>query len=79
MSSKKKTKEPGKQLKTINRLKKVTTTVEVIVGVLFIIAAVVLFVPGVKTELIKGMAGTTVGQKIISWFGSKAYADSVFD
>ena len=41
MSSKKKTKEPGKQLKTIRRLKKVTTTVEVIVGVLFIIAAVV--------------------------------------
>ena len=39
MSSKKKTKEPGKQLKTIRRLKKVTTTVEVIVGVLFIIGA----------------------------------------
>lgn len=79
MSSDKKTKEPGKQLKTIKRLKKVITAIEILFGILLIMAAVVLFVPGVKTELIKGMAGNPVGQKIISWFGSKAYADSVFD
>lgn len=79
MSSNKKTKEPGKQIKTIKRLKKVTTVLEILFGILFIMAAVVLFVPGMKTELIKGMASTSAGQKIISWFGSKAYADSVFD
>lgn len=79
MSSNKKIKEPGKQLKTVKRLKKLVTAVEVLFGVLLIMAAVVLFVPGMKTELIKGMAGNPVGQKIISWFGSKAYADSVFD
>lgn len=79
MSSNKKTKEPGKQLKTLGRLKKATTAIEVLFGVLFIIAAVILFVPGVKTQIIKGMAENAMGQKIISWFGSKAYADSVFD
>ncbi len=79
MSSNKKTKEPDKQIKTIKRLKKLITVVEILFGVLLIMAAVVLFVPGVKTQLIKGMASNTVGQKIISWFGSKAYAESVFD
>lgn len=79
MSSEKKTKEPGKQLKTIKRLKKLTLVIEILFGILLIIASVVLFVPGMKTELIKGMAGNSVGQKIISWFGNKAYADSVFD
>lgn len=79
MSSDKKTNESGKQLKTVKRLKKVTTAIEILFGVLIVIAAIVLFVPGVKAELIKGMASTPVGQKVISWFGSKAYADSVFD
>lgn len=79
MSSNKKTKEPGKQLKTIKRLKRATTVVETLFGILLIMAIVVLFVPGVKTRLITGMAGNAMGQKIISWFGSKAYADSVFD
>lgn len=79
MSSNKKIKEPGKQLKTVKRLKKLITAVEILFGILLIMATVVLFVPGMKTELIKGMAGNPVGQKIISWFGSKAYADSVFD
>ena len=79
MSSNKKTKEPDKQIKTIKRLKKLITVVEILFGVLLIMAAVVLFVPGAKTQLIKGMASNTVGQKIISWFGSKAYAESVFD
>ncbi|MFR4318485.1 MAG: LCP family protein [Eubacterium sp.] len=79
MSSKSKIKEPGKQLKKVKRLRRLVTAIEVIFGVLLISAAVVLFVPGAKTELIKGMAGTTIGQKIISMFGSKAYAQSVFD
>lgn len=79
MSSKNKVKGPVKQLKTVKRLKRFVTAIEIIFAVLLIAASVVLFVPGVKTELIKGMASTTVGQKIISWFGSKAYAESVFD
>mgnify|MGYP002554557190 FL=1 len=79
MSSKSKIKEPGKQLKKVKRLRRLVTAIEIIFGVLLISAAVVLFVPGAKTELIKGMAGTTIGQKIISMFGSKAYAQSVFD
>lgn len=79
MSSKNKVKESGKQLKTVKRLKRLVTVIEIIFAILLISASVVLFVPGAKTELIKGMAGTTVGQKIISWFGSKAYVKSVFD
>ena len=79
MSSKSKIKEPGKQLKKVKRLRRLVTAIEIIFGVLLISVAVVLFVPGAKTELIKGMAGTTIGQKIISMFGSKAYAQSVFD
>ena len=79
MSSKSKIKDPGKQLKKVKRLRRLVTAIEIIFGVLLISVAVVLFVPGAKTELIKGMAGTTIGQKIISMFGSKAYAQSVFD
>ncbi|WP_302626569.1 LCP family protein [uncultured Eubacterium sp.] len=77
--SSKKIKTPEKQLKTIKIWKRIITTIEVIFGVLLIAMAIILFVPNVKAELIKGMASTPIGQKIISWFGSEAYAQSVFD
>ena len=77
--SSKKNKTPEKQLKTIKIWKRIVTTVEVIFGILLIAVMVILFVPNVKAELIKGMAATPVGQKIISWFGSEAYVHSVFD
>lgn len=77
--SSKKSKSPEKQLKTIKIWKRIVTTIEVIFGILLIAALVILFVPNVKAEIIKGMASTTVGQKIISWFGSEAYVHSVFD
>jgi LCP family protein required for cell wall assembly len=74
-----KTKESGKQLRTVKRLRRIVTTLEVIFAVIVISAGVIWFVPGAKAEIIKAMATTTVGQKIISWFGSQAYAESVFD
>lgn len=77
--SSKKNKTPEKQLKTIKIWRRIVTTIEVIFGILLIAAMVILFVPNVKAEIIKGMATTTIGQKIISWFGSEAYAHSVFD
>lgn len=79
MGSDKKTKTPQKQLKTLKRLKKFITVLEVIFGILLLMVAVVLFVPGVKTQLIKVMASTSIGKNIIGWFGSEAYDKSVFD
>lgn len=79
MGSNKKAKTPQKQLKTLTRLKRLITVFEVIFGILLIMLAVVLFVPGVKTELIKVMATTSIGQNIIGWFGSEAYDKSIFD
>lgn len=74
-----KNKTPEKQLKTIKIWKRIVTTFEVIFGIILIAAMVILFVPNVKAEIIKGMATTPIGQKIISWFGSEAYVHSVFD
>lgn len=79
MSSNKKIKTPEKQLKGIKRLKRLVTTIEVILGILLIFMGIVLFVPNVKAAIIKEVATTSVGQKIISWFGSEAYAKGVFD
>ncbi len=79
MNSSKKTKEPVKQLRNMKRLRKFFTAIEIIFGVLLIAVAVIMFVPGAKTELIKGMAGNSLGQKIISWFGKQTYSDTVLD
>lgn len=79
MKSSKKAKTPQKQLKTLGRVKKLVTTLEIIFGIILIMFAVVLFVPGVKTELIKVMASTSIGKTIIGWFGSEAYDKGVFD
>ena len=40
------------------------TTLEVIFGIIFISVAVVMFVPGVKTELVKAAATTSIGKKL---------------
>ena len=79
MSSNKTIKNPGKQLKKLKIFRRIMTTLEVIFGIIFISVAVVMFVPGVKTELVKAAATTSIGKKFISWMGSKAYADSVLD
>ncbi len=79
MSSNKKNKTPEKRLKSLKRLRRLVTVFEAIFGVLLILFAVVLFVPNVKAELIKGMASTGIGRSIIGWFGSEAYDNSVFD
>ena len=77
MSSNKTIKNSGKQLKKLKIFRRIMTTLEVIFGIIFISVAVVMFVPGVKTELVKAAATTSIGKKFISWMGSKAYADSV--
>ena len=77
--SSKKTKDPARQLKTIKRLKKLLLTAEILFGVLILFMGIIVFVPSVKAEIIKGLASVPVGQKIISWFGNEAYAESVFD
>lgn len=79
MNSSKKTKEPVKQLRNMKRLRKFFTAIEIIFGVLLIAIAIIMFVPGAKTELIKGMASNSFGQKIISWFGKQTYSDTVLD
>ena len=79
MSSNKAIKNSGKQLKKLKIFRRIMTTLEVIFGIIFISVAVVMFVPGVKTELVKAAATTSIGKKFISWMGSKAYADSVLD
>lgn len=79
MSSNKTIKNPGKQLKKLKIFRRIMTTLEVIFGIIFISVAVVIFVPGVKTELVKAAATTSIGKKFISWMGNKAYADSVLD
>jgi LCP family protein required for cell wall assembly len=79
VSSNKTIKNSGKQLKKLKIFRRIMTTLEVIFGIIFISVAVVMFVPGVKTELVKAAATTSIGKKFISWMGSKAYADSVLD
>ena len=79
MESNKKAKTPQKQLKTLGRLKKALITVEVIFGILLVMFAAILFIPGVKTQLIKVAASTSIGKTIIGWFGSEAYDKGVFD
>ena len=79
MSSNKTIKNSGKQLKKLKIFRRIMTTLEGIFGIIFISVAVVMFVPGVKTELVKAAATTSIGKKFISWMGSKAYADSVLD
>ena len=41
--------------------------------------AVILFVPSVKTQVVKAMANTAIGQKIITWWGNNSYNESVRD
>lgn len=79
MESNKKTKTPQKQLKTLGRLKKALLTFEIIFGILLVMFAAILFIPGVKTQLIKVAASTSIGRTIIGWFGSEAYDKGVFD
>lgn len=79
MSLNKKVKTPEKKLKSIGRWKKFILTIEIIFGVLLLAAGIILFVPDAKSTLVKQMARTTVGQKIIGWFGSEAYSKGVFD
>ena len=67
MSSRRKTKSSEQQLKTVKRLKRFVTTIEVILGLLIVMMAVILFVPSVKTQVVKAMANTAIGQKIITW------------
>jgi LCP family protein required for cell wall assembly len=79
MSSKKKAKTPERQLKILKRWKRLVTTIEVIFGVGLLLCGIILFVPNVKAAVVREMATTTIGQKIISWFGSEAYEKGVFD
>ena len=79
MSSRRKTKSSEQQLKTVKRLKRFVTTIEVILGLLIVMMAVILFVPSVKTQVVKAMANTAIGQKIITWWGNNSYNESVRD
>ena len=79
MSSRRKTKSSEQQLKTVKRLKRFVTTMEVIFGLLIVMMAVILFVPSVKTQVVKAMANTAIGQKIITWWGNNSYNESVRD
>ena len=79
MSSRRKTKSSEQQLKTVKRLKRFVTTIEVIFGLLIVMMAVILFVPSVKTQVVKAMANTAIGQKIITWWGNNSYNESIRD
>ncbi len=77
--SSKKIKSPQKRLKGVKRLKRLVTTLEVLFALLLIAVGIILYVPNVKAAVIKEVATTTIGKKIISWFGSEAYDNSIFD
>lgn len=79
MSSNKNIKSPSKQLKKVRRIKKMITSLEIVFGVFIILFGIIIFVPNVKAEIVKGMAGTSIGRTIIEWFGSETYDNSVFD
>mgnify|MGYP004441741565 CR=1 FL=1 len=64
MSSRRKTKSSEQQLKTVKRLKRFVTTIEVILGLLIVMMAVILFVPSVKTQVVKAMANITVTTRV---------------
>ncbi len=75
----KKIKSISKRRKDVKRSRRIVTTIEVLFMALIISALVVWYVPGLKTQLLKCMASNVWGQKIISWFGSQAYNDGMYD
>lgn len=79
MSFRNKTKSSEQQLKTIKRLRGLLTSIEVIFGILVVMLVVVMYVPSVKTQVVKLMAGTEIGQKIITWWGNNTYDENVRD
>lgn len=79
MSFRNKMKSSEQQLKTIKRLRGLLTSIEVIFGILVVMLVVVMYVPSVKTQVVKLMTGTEIGQKIITWWGNNAYDENVRD
>lgn len=79
MSFRKKTKSSEQQLKTLKRLKGLVTSIEIIFGILVVMLVVVMYVPSVKTQVVKLMTNTEIGQKIITWWGNNTYDENVRD
>lgn len=79
MSFRNKTKSSEQQLKTIKRLRGLLTSIEVIFGILVVMLVVIMYVPSVKTQVVKLMANTEIGQKIITWWGNNTYDENIRD
>lgn len=79
MSSNTKKKSPEKQLRSINKWKKVVLALEIIFGVLVLTFGIIMFVPSAKMTVVKLLASTSIGKNIINWFGNESYENSVFD
>lgn len=77
--SSKKIKTPDQRIKKLRRWKRVVVAFEALFASLLIAIAVIWFVPGLKMQVFKALAGTDFGKQIIRWIGSASYEDSVLD
>ncbi len=69
----------SKKLKRVKRAKKFMIFLESIVGIVVVLYLAVMFIPGVRTAVVKAAASTALGQKIISLMASDSFNDVVFD
>ena len=68
-----------KQLRKLKRIKKLVVTLEVILGLVVVMYAVLLFVPGVRSSLVNVAANTAIGQKLLSMIAGGTFNEAVYD
>lgn len=69
----------NKKLKRIKIAKKFMVVLESLVAVIVVFYLAVMFIPGLRTAVVKAAASTVIGQKIISLMASDSYNDVIFD
>lgn len=70
---------PKKQLKKLKKIKKLVVTLEVILGIIVAMYAALVFIPGVRSTVIKAAANTEIGQKLLSLIASGSFNEAIYD
>ena len=68
-----------KRIKRIRRLKKVVYVFESLVGIVVVLYLAIMFIPGLRSAVVKAAASTEIGQKIISLMAKDTYQEAIFD
>lgn len=68
-----------KSKKQFGIFRKILLAAEILFGIFLVSALVILYVPNVKAAVINAIAGSSIGQNIISHLGKESYEQSVLD